>query len=215
MARIVVLGGTGYTGGNVAREAAARGHQVTAYARHLPAQPVDGVQYVAVDVLADRSALLDAVTRADVVVETLAPRGPLAGELRGLVAELAGLAAEHGTRLGVVGGAGSLLVAEGGPRLLDTPQFPDSFKPEALELTDVLADLRASDERLDWFFASPAGGYGAYAPGEPVGAYRVGGELLLSDDEGRSFISGVDFALALVDEIERPAHRRARFTVAY
>ena len=62
---------------------------------------------------------------------------------------------------------------------------------------------------------SPAGGFGAWAPGEATGNYRVGGDILLVDDEGESFISGADFADAVVREIQEPAHRRARFTVGY
>jgi len=79
----------------------------------------------------------------------------------------------------------------------------------------VLDDLRASDESLDWFFVSPAGGFGAWVPGEATGVFRVGGDVLLVDANGDSNISGADLALAIVNEIETPAHRRARFTVAY
>ncbi|WP_245243949.1 NAD(P)-dependent oxidoreductase [Tessaracoccus sp. MC1865] len=120
-----------------------------------------------------------------------------------------------GARLAVVGGAASLEVAPGGPRLVDTDGFPDWLKPEATEMAGLLEDLRGSDESLDWFFLSPAGGFGAFAPGERLGSFRLGGDVLLTDDEGNSFISGEDYAQAFVDEIERPAHRRQRFTVAY
>ena len=119
------------------------------------------------------------------------------------------------TRLGVIGGAGSLQVAPGGPRLVDGDGFPDAFKAEALELTRVLTELRASDDSLDWFFLSPAANFGAYNPGERTGHYRVGGDVLLTDEQGTSAISGEDLAVAVVDEIEQPAHRRERFTVAY
>ncbi|GAB3216986.1 hypothetical protein GCM10027586_10200 [Kineococcus gypseus] len=132
-----------------------------------------------------------------------------------MLRELAGLVRERGARLGVVGGAGSLLVAEGGPRLVDTEGFPDAFKPEALEAAAVLDDLRASEESLDWFYVSPAAGFGAFAPGERTGTYRTGGDLLLTDASGESFVSGDDFALAVADEVDSAAHRRQRFTVAY
>jgi putative NADH-flavin reductase len=98
--------------------------------------------------------------------------------------------------------------------LFDTDAFPADYKPESLEMADSLDDLRAT-ERLDWFYVSPPAAFGAFAPGEALGTYRVGGDVLLSDDEGNSFIGGADFGRALVDEIEQPAHRRARFTVAY
>jgi uncharacterized protein len=67
----------------------------------------------------------------------------------------------------------------------------------------------------DWFFVSPAGAFGSYNPGVATGRYRVGGDVLLTDPEGKSEISGPDFALAFVDEIEAPRHHRTRFTVAY
>jgi len=78
----------------------------------------------------------------------------------------------------------------------------------------VLLAERAPAE-LDWLFISPAGGYGSFAPGERTGSYRVGGEVALFDDEGNSDISGADFALAIVDEIENPRHHREHISVAY
>lgn len=216
MARITVLGGTGYTGGNIVAVAAEKGHQVVSYSRSLPEAWVDGVDYRTGDV-ADDATIAAAVQDADVVVSAVAPRGALegAGVLRAIEAKIARAAQAAGTRFGVVGGAGSLLVADGGPRLVDTDEFPDAFKREALEMTDVLDDLRAGDAGLDWFFVSPAASFGAWVPGEATGAYRVGGDVLLTDAEGNSEISGADFAAAIVAEIEQPAHRRARFTVAY
>ena len=113
-----------------------------------------------------------------------------------------------------VDGAGYLHVVEGGP-LFDTPDFPADYRPESLEMADAHDDLRAAAGSLDWFYLSPPAGFGGFAPGEARGSYRVGGDVLLTDDEGSSFIGGADFATAIVDEIEQPAHRRARFTVAY
>ena len=213
MARITVLGGTGYAGGHIVREAASRGHQVTAYARHAPNEPVAGVQYRTASILDDD--LEKIVTDADVVVEALAPRGDLEGKLRGLVAQLAQVARQRSIRLAVVGGAGSLLVSPGGPAVADTPEFPDEFKPEAAEMAAILDDLRSADASLDWFYLSPAGGFGSWAPGEATGRFRLGGDLLMLDADNGSFISGADFAQALVDEIEIPKHSRQRFSVAY
>jgi putative NADH-flavin reductase len=213
MARISVFGGTGYAGGNIAAEAARRGHTVTSFSRNLPEQPADGVEYVQGSLL-DPTTRAQALEAADVVVVTVAPRGDMAGAVRDGIKALATEAEQAGVRVGVIGGAGSLHVAEGGPRLFDTDAFPADYKPESLEMADSLDDLRAT-ERLDWFYVSPPAAFGAFAPGEALGTYRVGGDVLLSDDEGNSFIGGADFGRALVDEIEQPAHRRARFTVAY
>jgi putative NADH-flavin reductase len=213
MTRISVFGGTGYTGSHLATEAVRRGHEVTAFSRSEPEQQVDGVRYVQGSLLdeATRRAALEA---ADVVVVAVAPRGDMAGSVREGIRALSTEAEQAGVRLGVVGGAGSLHVAEGGPRLFDTPEFPADYKPESLEMADALEDLRGTTT-LDWFYLCPPAAFGGFAPGEPRGTYRVGDDLLLTDAEGNSFIGGADFALALVDEIETPAHRRARFTVAY
>lgn len=115
----------------------------------------------------------------------------------------------------MVGGAASLLVADGGPRLIDAPEFPEQFRPEAGSAAEALEALRADTTGEDWFFVSPAAGFGSYSPGQPTGKYRLGGDVLLTDESGKSEISGADYALAFVDEIETPAHHRARFTVAY
>lgn len=216
MARITVWGGTGFAGSNIVQVAAERGHEVIAYSRNAPADPVDGVEYRTGDV-ADPAVQAASVADRDVVVSALSPRGELEGEgkLRAFEAQIAELARESGVRFGVIGGAGSLRVAEGGPFVSDTPDFPDAIKPEAREMANVLDDLRDSDAALDWFFVSPAGGFGAFAPGSATGEYRVGGDVLLVDEQGESFISGADLALAIVEEIETPRHRRQRFTVAY
>ena len=214
MASITVLGGTGYAGGHIVDEAAARGHRVTSWSRSLPERQVAGVTYRTGSVT-DEVTLAEAVQGADVVILALSPRGPMAGEVEKVADALITRLTGTDTRLGVIGGAGSLQVAPGGPRLVDGDGFPDAFKAEALELTRVLTELRASDDSLDWFFLSPAANFGAYNPGERTGHYRVGGDVLLTDEQGTSAISGEDLAVAVVDEIEHPAHRRERFTVAY
>lgn len=213
MSRITIAGGTGYTGTHLAQEAAARGHQVTALSRTAPDQPLEGIAYKQVDFL-EAGAAEQAVADVDVVVFALSPRGALDGKIREVVAGISAASAAAGVRLGVVGGAGSLRVSEDGPLVKDTDGFPEAFQSEATQLTEILEDLRAS-EGLDWFFVSPAGGFGAFAPGERTGTYRTGGDILLADESGNSFISGADFAIALVDEIETPQHKNARFTVAY
>lgn len=213
MARITVIGGTGYAGSGVVKIAAARGHEVTSYSRSLPEQEVDGVRYKTGSIL-DEPVAHDAVQGADVVVVALSPRGDMAGRVKDAVARLAAIAREAGVRLGVIGGAGSLQVAPGGPRILDG-DVPAEYKPEMLEMAAVLDHLKASDESLDWFYFSPAGGFGAFAPGETTGRYRLGGDVLVTDAEGHSNLSSGDLGMVILDEIERPAHRRTRFTAAY
>ncbi|WP_080796468.1 NAD(P)-dependent oxidoreductase [Corynebacterium pacaense] len=216
MTQLTVLGGTGYAGANIVAAAAERGLKVVSYSRKLPDTRIEGVEYRTGEV-SDDSVLRDAFKDSDVVVSALSPRGELEepGRFRAVMRKEAEIAAAEGVRLGVIGGAGSLLVAEGGPRVYETEGFPEAIKPEATILTEVLEDLRASDEALDWFLVSPAGGFGAGNPGTATGTYRVGGDILLVDARGESNLSGADLGLAVVDEIEKPAHHRTRFTVAY
>ena len=212
MATIVVFGGTGYTGGNVVREAASRGHDVTSVSRSEPKQPVAGVRYEVgpVEEVAPR-----VVPGADVVVAALSPRGDMAGRLVEVYGGLARLSAEAGARYLQVGGFSSLRPAPDQPRFAEA-EIPEEFRDEALEGDATRALLvEQAPQELDWVFVSPAGGYGSFAPGEPTGAYRVGGEIALFDAEGGSNISGADFALAIVDEIERPAHHREHIGIAY
>ena len=124
-------------------------------------------------------------------------------------------AVAHGARLGIVGGAASSLVHEGGPLLLDSPDFNEDWKPEARAGLATLEALRESRDDLRWFFVSPAALFGSYAPGETTGAYRTGGDVLVTKPDGSSEISGTDFALAFVDEIDRAAHPNQRFTVGH
>ncbi|MDE9365401.1 NAD(P)H-binding protein [Luteipulveratus sp. YIM 133132] len=214
MTRITVLGGTGYAGGHVVREAASRGHQVTSYSRNEPQEKVDGVSYRTVDVLQPQ-ALEEVFADTEVVLDTLSPRGDLEGKLEDVVRSLIEVARRTGVRLGVLGGAGSLYVAEGGPRLIDTPEFPEQAKGEARTGLTALQDLEASPPEVDWFLVSPAAEFGAWDPGEATGKYRVGGDVLLVDENGRSYVSGADLAAAIADEIETPRYRRKRLGVAY
>ena len=220
MTTIAIFGGTGYAGSAIRGEALKRGHRVISVTRKLPDDAAAGpdVEYRAGSV--HDAALVDQVAgEADVIVVSIrfAPGGSGDGDVKLLDAfpALTRAAAAHGKRLGVVGGAASLLVAEGGPRLIDTPEFPDQFKGEAGSAAEVLEALRADTTGADWFFVSPAAAFGSYNPGVPTGKYRVGGDVLLTDESGKSEISGADFALAFVDEIEIPRHLRTRFSVAY
>lgn len=214
MSTIVIFGGTGYAGGNIAREAVSRGHQVISYSRTAPTQTAEGVEY-RTGSLTDDAVLAQAATEADDLV--VATHGADVGgsPLVDHVERLTSAAIEHGAHLSFVGGAGSLHVAKGGPRLVDTPDFLDDWKPEALSHAQVLDALRSGPQELDWFYLSPAALFGSFAPGETTGSYRLGGDELVTTEDGTSEISGTDFALAYVDEIEQRRHPRQRFTVAH
>ena len=213
MPRIAVIGGTGYAGSHIVAEAVQRGHTVVSVARSVPAERVEGATYIEGTVL-DVPGLVAELEGVDVVVSAVAPRGDMLGNLRPAIAELLAALPEN-VRVGVVGGAGGSLVAEGGPRVIDTDGFTEEYKPEAREAIGILEDLESDASGRDWFFVHPAGGFGAWAPGERTGTYRDGGDVLVVDENGDSFISGADFAVAVLDEIENPRHSRGRFTVGY
>ena len=200
--RIAVYGATGMIGSQIAAEAVARGHQVTGITRsggELPAG-ASGVRGDAGDAgLAKRIA-----GQSDVVVSAIGP-SRTGGDRREFLAQLRNLAETLGdARLLVVGGAGSLLVD--GQRLVDHADFPEIYRAESLIGAESLDYLRGLGDDVDWTYLSPAP---LIQPGERTGGYRVG----IDSPAGES-ISAADYAIALVDEIDQPAHRRRRFTVA-
>ena len=212
MTSIAIIGGTGYAGGHIAAEAARRGLTVTTVSRSSESSPVPGVTHVQGQI-ADSALVEQLAEQHDVLVLAVHADGEPA--LLDVLPGIAKAVTAGGARLGVVGGAGSLNVAEGGPLLVDTAEFPAEFKATALAHADVLEWFRGAEPDLDWFYVSPPAVFGSYAPGEATGAYRTGSDLLLVDDAGNSEISGADFAVAFVDEVVEPAHRRTRFTVAH
>lgn len=212
MSKIAVFGGNGFAGSAIAKEAASRGHEVTVVARSAQSGTDTNVVQGSVH---DNTIVEQITAENDVVVVAIPAREIDGKRLLDAVTPLADAAARNGARIAVVGGAGSLLVAEGGPRVVDTPDFPDAYKGEALAHADVLDALRATDSNVDWFYVSPAAAFGAHAGVAPKGSFQLGGDILLTDAEGNSAVAGEDYAHAFVDEIETPAHRRQRFTVAH
>ncbi len=211
--KIALIGATGYIGSALLAEAANRGHDVKALVSRpekVPAQP--GVQAVRADVQ-DRDALAALLAGADAVISAFsghAQQDVRGYYLRGIESIVAATRAAGVPRLLLVGGAGSLDVAPG-VQLLDTPGFPAQWKATAEGARDALRRLRAENE-LDWTMLSPAA---QIEPGARTGKFRLGTDTLLADADGNSRISLEDFAVAMIDELEQPAHSRTRFTVAY
>ncbi|MFI1170798.1 NAD(P)-dependent oxidoreductase [Streptomyces melanogenes] len=204
--KIVVLGATGMAGSRIVTEALTRGHHVTATARtHAEAPAHDRLNQLAADVT-DPEVLPQAVAGADVVVSALPAQRVLP-----LLPQLAEQVRTSGVRVAFVGGAGSLRHPDGG-RVIDQPGFREEWKPEASAHVELLDQLRTLPDDVDWTFLSPSA---LFLPGERTTAFRIGGDDLLTDAEGASRISAEDYAIALLDEIETPAHRRRRFTVGY
>jgi putative NADH-flavin reductase len=213
MTTVAIFGGSGFAGSAIRDELVRRGHAVISVTRSASAaDAVDGVE-TRQGSLHDPDLVEALATEADALVVAI-PARPLDGPaLVDAVPSLSRSAAAHGARLGIVGGAGSSLVTEGGPRVVDGAEFPAEYKPEALSQVDVLTALRDSGEGADWFVQSPAALFGSYAGVAPIGSYRTGGDVLVVNDNGESQISGEDFAAAFVDELENPTHHGERYTV--
>lgn len=214
---IALIGATGFVGAAVLSTLLQRGHRVTALVRdpsRLAPQP--GLTVTVADAY-DADAVAAAVRGHDAVVSAFNPgwNDPALYDnfMRGSAAIERGVELSGVRRLLVVGGAGSLFVAPG-VQLVDTPAFldhvPPNIVPGAQAARDALNALRANTA-LDWTFLSPPAMLGQ---GEASGGYRVGGEDLLMDGDKPAGIAVADLALAIADEIERPRHLRARFTVA-
>lgn len=211
MTAITVVGGTGYAGAAIVAEAARRGHTVTAISRTAPGTQAEGVEYVT----GDLTRSVPDIAGAEVVVAALSPRGDNVGKLRDAYRSLAQAAATNGARFVGIGGFSSLRPAEGAPRFVEGDDMPPEFAAEAREMNDILTDLAAGSVDVDWLFVSPAAEFGSHAPGEALGRYRVSGEVALFDQDGKSAISGADFARAVLDEIETPTRHRAQIHFAY
>ncbi|MCW2481121.1 NAD(P)-dependent oxidoreductase [Candidatus Symbiopectobacterium sp. NZEC135] len=201
--KVALIGATGMAGSEILKELVARGHQVTAIARNTTAIPQhDAVTPLALDV-SDRDGLSAALRGHDAAISAVRFQAVEPSHLIEAVSQ-SGV-----TRYLVVGGAGSLEVA--GTRLLDTPDFPDAYRPEATRGAEFLAALRQHDE-LSWSFLSPSA---LFTPGPRTGHFRLGKDTLLVDEAGNSAISAGDFSVALVDELEQDNHLKSRFTVGY
>jgi putative NADH-flavin reductase len=201
--KIALIGASGHAGVRLLAELSRRGHVVTAIARNPEKiATLPGVTAKAGDVR-DKAALARQLAGHDAVISSVRFSESDPDTLIAAVRE-AGV-----KRYLVVGGAGSLEVAPG-VRLIDTPQFPEAYKPEASAGAVFLDKLRSVND-LDWTFLSPSA---MFVPGERTGKFRLGGDQLLANDKGSS-ISFEDYAIAAVDELEAPKNLKQRFTVGY
>jgi uncharacterized protein len=201
--RTALIGATGHAGSRILSELARRGHTVTAIVRHPDRVPkLAGVTAAEAD--ASTAALATLLEGHDAVISSMHFLACDAPTLLRAVRE-SGV-----KRYLVVGGAGSL-EARPGSRVIDMPDFPAAYRGESSAGVAFLQTLRAVSD-LDWTFLSPSA---EFMDGTRTGKFRLGEDALLRDERGRSWISYEDYAVAMVDELERPAHIRRRFTVGY
>ena len=202
--KIAVIGASGNAGSRITAELARRGHAVTAIARNPEKIAAEA------NVTAAKGDVLDQAG----LTRLLAGHEAAISSVHFLDSDPVRLiAAAKDSKVGrylVVGGAGSLEVAPG-VRLVTTPTFPVAYKAEA-EKGGAFLDLLRGEKELNWTFLSPSA---LFTAGQRTGKFRLGNDQLLTAADGKSWISFEDFAVALADEIERPAHIRRRFTVGY
>lgn len=202
--KIALIGATGNIGTEIAKEALRRGHEVTAIVRNVEKVPAESGLTAQKGDLNAPAELADVLRGHDVVGISVR------FQTFDIRAALKATKAAGVPRLAVVGGAGSLKLPDG-TRLIDSPNFPEVYKPEASTATAALDVLKGETE-LDWTFLSPSA---IIAPGERTGQFRLGDDELLVGENGESRISQADYAIAFVDELENPVHSRRRFTVGY
>ncbi|OHX21329.1 NAD(P)-dependent oxidoreductase [Chromobacterium sphagni] len=211
--KIALIGASGYVGSALLQEALQRGHHVTALvSRPERIEAQANLTAVKTDVQ-DSAALAAQLQGFDAVLSAFS--GHAQAEqfdyfVKGIRSIVAAAKAAKAPRLLVVGGAGSLEVAPG-VQLVDTPEFPEQWKASALGAREALNLLRAETE-LNWTLLSPSA---MLQPGERTGKFRLGKDQLLVDEAGNSHISVQDYAVAMIDELEKAEHQRSRFTVGY
>lgn len=206
--KVILYGATGNSGSRILKELMARGHQVTAVVRD-PAKLPAGVASKQGD-LSNVDAIAESIAGADAVVSAYAPPHDNTDALVGVAERLVAAVKKAGNvRLILVGGAGLLEVAPG-VSLLSSGNLPAAWVPIATAHSKAKKVLADSD--INWTYFSPAA---YFEPGERTGKFRLGTKELVVNDKGESRISMEDYAIALVDELEKPAHQRASFSIGY
>ncbi len=207
--KIAVIGASGKAGSLIVKEALSRGHEVTAVVRDAGKSIPPGAKVLEKDLF---SLSWNDMKDNEVVIDAFGAWTPDTLPLHQTsLAYLADLLAGKPTRLLVVGGAGSLYVdPTHTQRLMDTPAFPDMFKPLASNMGIAFDALRGRTD-VNWTYLSPSASF--VADGPRTGSYTAGGDELLTNSKGESEISYADYAIAMVDEAESGAHAGRRFTV--
>ncbi len=210
--KIALIGATGFIGSAILSEALNRGHQVTAIARNIEKLQQHANLTAKAGDVTDKAQAVVLLAGHDAVISSFAPKGDpdqFNGFLNSYRTIISSVKQAGVKRLLVVGGAGSLEV--NGVQLVDGGGIPEAWKAGVLGLREVLYTLRKETE-LDWVFLSPSA---TIEPGERTGKFRLGQDVLLVAADGKSHISVEDYAVAMIDELENPAHSHQRFTVGY
>ena len=214
--KVLLIGATGFVGSAILNELISRGHEVTALVRNADKLAgKKGIKAVVGDV-ADEEAVTHLAEGKDAVISAYNP-GWMNPDIARLITEnypkILSAAKKSGVgRLLIVGGAGTLFCAPG-LRVVDSGAIPEEIMGGVRPLGDFYLNTLTKEQAIDWVFFSPAGVFDE--KGERTGNFRLGKDDLIVDANGQSHISVQDYALAMVDELEKPAHHKERFTIGY
>lgn len=216
MKNVTLIGASGFIGTAILNELLNRGHKVTAIVRNPERVGVknDNLNVVKANV-ADTEAVIEACKGKDAVISAYNPgwTNPNIYEetLHNYPLILEGVKLSGVNRLLCVGGAGTLFCAPG-LRVVDSGAIPEAIMGGVKSLGEFYLNTLVNEHDIDWVFFSPAG---TLEPGERTGIFRLGKDDLIVDADGNSHISVEDYAMAMVDELEKPVHHFERFTIGY
>ena len=216
MKKVVLIGASGFVGSAILNEALNREIQVTAVVRHPEKIKIQNENLIIKK--ADVSSLdevAEVCKGADAVISAFNPgwdNPDIYDEtIKVYLTIMDGVKKSGVSRFLMVGGAGSLFIAPG-IRLVDSGEVPEKLLPGVKALSDFYFHFLKKEKEIDWVFFSPAADM---APVVLTGRYRLGKDDMVVDIAGNSHISVQDYAAAMIDEFEKPAHHQERFTIGY
>ena len=216
MKNVVLIGATGFVGSAILNELLNRGHKVTAVVRNTSKLPQHANLTAVKEDVADVDAIAEIAKGKDAIISAYNPGWTNPNIAKDTVVNyqkiIAATKKSGVERLLIVGGAGTLFVAPG-LRALETDGFPAEIMNGVISLAYVYLNILTKESDIDWVFFSPAGEFDADGP--RTGKFRLGKDDMLFDANGKSHISVKDYAVAMVDELEKPAHHKERFTIGY
>lgn len=216
MKKVVLIGASGFVGSAILNEALNREFHVTAVVRHPEKIKIENENLTVKK--ADVSSLdevCEVCKGADAVISAFNPgwdNPDIYDEtIKVYLTIIDGVKKAGVNRFLMVGGAGSLFIAPD-LRLVDSGEVPEKLLPGVRALSDFYLKFLKKEKEIDWVFFSPAADMSS---GARTGRYRLGKDDMIVDMVGNSHISVQDYAAAMIDELERPAHHQERFTIGY
>jgi putative NADH-flavin reductase len=217
MANVVLIGATGFVGSHILSELVNRGHKVTAVVRHADKVAKNANVTAVEEDVTNVGAIAKLAEGKDAIISAYNP-GWTNPEIGRLTTEnypkIVEAAKKSGVkRLLIVGGAGTLFCAPG-LRVVDSGAIPAEIMDGVRTLGNFYLNVLSKEQDIDWVFFSPAGTFDE--KGSRTGKFRLGKDDLIVDPATKtSHISVEDYAVAMVDELEKPAHHKERFTIGY